>query len=89
MLVFIHGYNNSHEIIMQRHRTLKKNLKEKGFKGLLVSFDWPSADHPLNYLEDRSDAKATALQPKIAERQRYEKELEKINKRIRELKDKL
>ena len=62
ILVFIHGYNNSQEIVMERHRLLKNNLYQKGFKGLLLSFDWPSANHPLNYLEDRSDAKQTALQ---------------------------
>lgn len=47
---------------MQRHRRLATDLHNAGFKGVIMSFDWPSADMPLNYLEDRHDAKLTALQ---------------------------
>jgi esterase/lipase superfamily enzyme len=47
--------------IMERHNLLQKRLIEQGFNGAIVSFDWPSATKTLNYLEDRSDAKATAL----------------------------
>ncbi len=60
VLVFVHGYNNSMEHVMKRHDLLQKRLGEQGFKGAIVSFDWPSATQTLNYLEDRSDAKATA-----------------------------
>lgn len=60
ILIFIHGYNNSIADIMHRHDLLQKRLREKGFKGVIVSFDWPSANSAINYLEDRSDAKATA-----------------------------
>jgi pimeloyl-ACP methyl ester carboxylesterase len=62
ILVFIHGYNNSQEIVMKRHRQLKQDLQSVGYKGAVMSFDWPSADSPLNYLEDRHDAKITAMQ---------------------------
>lgn len=61
ILIFVHGYNNAIADIMKRHNLLQKRLKEQGFKGAIVSFDWPSASKTLNYLEDRSDAKATAL----------------------------
>lgn len=61
ILVFIHGYNNSQSTVLKRHRQIKKSLKKEGFKGEVVSFDWPSADRTLNYLEDRSDAKQTAI----------------------------
>ncbi len=60
VLVFIHGYNNGSEVIIKRHDLLQKRLKKAGYKGAVVSFDWPSAESTLNYLEDRSDAKATA-----------------------------
>ncbi|RMH02930.1 MAG: alpha/beta hydrolase [Nitrospirae bacterium] len=60
VLVFIHGYNNSPEISLQRHRRLEADLREAGYQGAVVSFDWPSAQSVLNYLEDRDDAKATA-----------------------------
>jgi esterase/lipase superfamily enzyme len=62
ILIFVHGYNNPQEIVMQRHRQLKADLATAGWKGCVVSFDWPSADMALNYLEDRHDAKQTALQ---------------------------
>ena len=60
VIIFVHGYNNSMENVMQRHDFLQKRLAEQGYKGAVVSFDWPSAERTLNYLEDRSDAKATA-----------------------------
>ena len=61
VLVFVHGYNNNQEIVLNRHRKIKKSLEEEGYEGVVVSFDWPSADSALNYLEDRSDAKYTAI----------------------------
>lgn len=62
ILIFIHGYNNSQAIVMKRHRQLKADLAQAGWRGTVVSFDWPSADMTLNYVEDRHDAKQTALQ---------------------------
>jgi alpha-beta hydrolase superfamily lysophospholipase len=62
ILVFIHGYKNSQQTVMARHRLLKDGLKSKGFNGIVVSFDWPSAGDSAIYLEDRHDAKKTALQ---------------------------
>ncbi|WP_319574289.1 alpha/beta hydrolase [uncultured Desulfobacter sp.] len=60
ILVFIHGYNNSQEIVLKRHRKLESDLKNVGYKGAVISYDWPSAQSGLNYLEDRDDAKDTA-----------------------------
>lgn len=62
LLVFVHGYNNDQQIVMERHDQLKKGLTEVGFKGEVLSFDWPSDDMSLNYMEDRHDAKQTAMQ---------------------------
>lgn len=62
ILIFIHGYNTDSTNLMWRHRRLKKDLAAQEYDGAVVSFDWPAASSPLNYLEDRSDAKATALQ---------------------------
>ena len=61
ILVFVHGYNNEQDIVMRRQRRLKADLATAGFKGAVVSFDWPSANMALNYLEDRHDAKLTAM----------------------------
>lgn len=62
VLVFIHGYNNDLEIIMQRQRQLAKDLHDEGWRGVVIGFDWPSDDSTLNYLEDRQDASKTALE---------------------------
>ncbi|PCH49553.1 MAG: hypothetical protein COC22_06435 [Flavobacteriaceae bacterium] len=60
ILIFVHGYNNSMQEVMKRHDLLQERLIAEGFKGAIISFDWPSASSVLNYLEDRSDARATA-----------------------------
>ena len=62
VLVFVHGYNNDQEIVMMRHRRLQADLWAEGFRGLVVSLDWPSNDKTLNYLEDRWDASETAIE---------------------------
>ncbi|HNP37243.1 MAG TPA: alpha/beta fold hydrolase [Woeseiaceae bacterium] len=59
--VLIHGYNTSPPEVIARHRQMQRDLGGAGFAGTLVSFDWPSDDRAINYLEDRSDAKKTAL----------------------------
>jgi esterase/lipase superfamily enzyme len=61
VLIYIHGFNMGLDTVLTRHRLIKKGLKALGYKGAVASFDWPSADSALNYLEDRSDAKLTAL----------------------------
>ncbi|MFA7282661.1 MAG: alpha/beta hydrolase [Sterolibacterium sp.] len=62
LLVFVHGYNSDQKIVMKRHAQLKRDLSFAGFKGEILSFDWPSDDKALNYMEDRHDAKQTAMQ---------------------------
>lgn len=59
--VLVHGYNTSPGAAARRHRKFRKAMHESGFKGAVVSFDWPSDDRAINYLEDRRDAKLTAL----------------------------
>ncbi|MEM1098900.1 MAG: alpha/beta hydrolase [Planctomycetota bacterium] len=61
ILVYVHGYNNHPRDVLRRHRMLKRNLDEAGYRGAVVSFDWPSNNVALNYLEDRSDARKTAI----------------------------
>jgi len=62
LLIFIHGYNNTQENVVTRHRQLKADLAAMGFVGTVASYDWPSDDTPLAYLADRERAKTTALQ---------------------------
>jgi hypothetical protein len=62
VLAFIHGYDNTVEIVLQRHRRLKADLPNYDYNGAVVSFDWPSGDVALAYVEDRAKAKMTAFQ---------------------------
>ena len=62
ILFFVHGYNNDQDCVMKRHDRLAADLDEAGFKGVVVSYDWSSDDTALNYLEDRHDAKRSAMQ---------------------------
>lgn len=60
VLVFVHGYNNDMDAITWRTETLQNTLKQQGWRGLVIAFDWPSDNSTLNYLEDRSDAAEVA-----------------------------
>jgi hypothetical protein len=62
ILFVVHGYNMSEAEVLQRHRRLAADLLALGFRGVVVSFDWPSDDKALAYLPDRHRAKATAMQ---------------------------
>jgi len=62
LLVFVHGYNNNQTTVMQRHRRLRDDLRTAGFKGIVVSFDWPSGDVGAFYLEDLVDANRSSYQ---------------------------
>jgi len=60
VLMFVHGYNNKWSEIIKRQQVLQDMLIDEGWKGVVISFDWPCADETLAYLEDRSKAAATA-----------------------------
>lgn len=61
VLIYIHGFNNALQSVLARHRLIRKGLEKLGYKGAVVSFDWPCADTAVNYLEDRVDARLTSL----------------------------
>jgi pimeloyl-ACP methyl ester carboxylesterase len=61
ILVFVHGFNNDQDVIMQRHRRLRDDLQAAQFRGVVVSFDWPSGNVGAFYLEDLVDANHSAL----------------------------
>ena len=62
IIVFVHGYNNSVTDVLGRHRQLKKGFQKVGYTGDFITFAWPSGTNSLLYLEDRHDAKVTALE---------------------------
>jgi pimeloyl-ACP methyl ester carboxylesterase len=61
VLVLVHGYNTSTAGVLQGHKSIEVNLRAGGWRGLVISFDWPSSNSVLNYLEDRSKGAAVAL----------------------------
>jgi esterase/lipase superfamily enzyme len=61
LLIFVHGYNNKRSEILTRTRLLRETLLAEKWDGAVVAFDWPCDQNTLNYLEDRSDARDTAL----------------------------
>lgn len=62
ILIYVHGFNMTTEETVARHKTLKEGLQKSGWEGELVTFAWPSGHSALVYLEDRHDAKKTALE---------------------------
>lgn len=62
ILIYVHGYNDSEQDVLTSHRIIKSGLETLGYKGKVVSFDWPCGNSALMYLPDRHKAKLTALQ---------------------------
>lgn len=60
VLIFVHGYNNSMSVVIERTRQLRNSLRTEGWRGEVIAFDWPSANQVLNYIEDRQDGAAVA-----------------------------
>jgi esterase/lipase superfamily enzyme len=61
VLIYVHGFNTDPATMLVRHRLIRAGLQADGYRGVVVSYDWPAASSALNYLEDRTDAKITAL----------------------------
>lgn len=61
IVFYVHGFNMSQAEVLERHRKIRKGLEAQGFDGVVVTFDWPSANSALNYQEDRVDAKLSAF----------------------------
>jgi esterase/lipase superfamily enzyme len=57
----IHGYNVSTASTLTRHQLLRGDLEALGFKGIVVSFDWPMEEGAISYSADRHAAKLTAF----------------------------
>lgn len=60
ILIYVHGYNTSQSTLLARHAMIQQKLDQHGYKGAMVSFDWPSDGDSLSYLPDRREAKAVA-----------------------------
>lgn len=60
VLFFVHGFNVSEASAAQSHKIYAAHLQAAGWKGLLISFDWPSAGLTFAYVPDRLEARLTA-----------------------------
>lgn len=60
IVLFVHGFNIDQYDMLDRHRSLKAGLAAHGFKGTVVSYDWPSNGSVLGYAADRLDARRAA-----------------------------
>ncbi|MCX7889630.1 MAG: alpha/beta hydrolase [Rhodobacteraceae bacterium] len=58
---FVHGFNNSVADAAMRQRVLAQGLRTAGFASTVIGYDWPSGTTALGYLDDRHDAKQTAM----------------------------
>jgi len=61
ILFFVHGYNTSVNDVNSRHQLIQAGLTTNNFPCMVISFDWPSGQEPLAYLEDRDNARVTAI----------------------------
>jgi esterase/lipase superfamily enzyme len=56
----VHGYNTPPEESLTRQRLVEEELIERGFKCMLIGFDWPTAGSPALYAYDRFEAQNAA-----------------------------
>ncbi|MGT0247606.1 alpha/beta hydrolase [Burkholderia pyrrocinia] len=61
ILFIVHGYNMSTAEVLDRHRRIRRDLETLSFKGVIVSFDWPTEQAAIAYMRDRHAAKETAF----------------------------
>ena len=60
ILIFVHGFNTDQWNMLERHRKIRAGLSAQGYRGCVVSFDWPSDGSVLGYVSDRRDARRAA-----------------------------
>ena len=60
IVFFVHGFNTDQFDMLERHRKIRKGLEAHGFKGVVVSYDWPSNGSVMGYSADRRDARLAA-----------------------------
>ncbi len=60
LLAYVHGYNNSPQNVLARHRLLRRTLAKAGWSGTILSFDWPSEGTTIQYLEDRREVRSVS-----------------------------
>ncbi len=62
ILFLVHGFNVDHDAALAFHAKCRSRLRELGWMGEVVSYDWPSDGLVFAYLPDRANARASASQ---------------------------
>lgn len=60
VIFYVHGFCTSQFDMIRRHKLIRKGLSKEGFRGVVISFDWPSDDDFGRYKDDKKDALAAA-----------------------------
>ena len=61
VLFFVHGFNTDDRGSIKARNRIENGLRKHGFKGLLVSIDWPSYGDIVSYPFDRQRVRETAV----------------------------
>lgn len=60
VLIYVHGFNTSQPDMLRRAAKIEAGVRAHGYRGAVVSYDWPSDGSVVKYKSDRHDAKKTA-----------------------------
>ena len=60
VLVYVHGFNTPQKTMLARHYRIKHHVRQNGFEGAVIAFDWPSFASKWQYSADRDLATAVA-----------------------------
>ncbi len=57
VLIHVHGFNTTQPTMLKRHQQIEAGLRAKGYKGAVVSYDWPNRGKgtPAAYQGDLTD----------------------------------
>ena len=53
VVVYVHGFNTPQKTMLARHYRMKHHLRQNGFKGVVIAFDWPNFASKWQYSADR------------------------------------
>lgn len=60
VLIYVHGYNTKQKDMLERHLMIEAGLRAQGYRGAVVSYDWPSNGRTSAYPSDLKDAETVS-----------------------------
>ncbi|WP_211264802.1 alpha/beta fold hydrolase [Litoreibacter arenae] len=52
VLIYVHGFNTRQRDMLARHKLIEDGLRAEGYRGAVISFDWPSRGKSTSYARD-------------------------------------